>query len=262
MCKTSNIRLWHGRVPNTAMFSVEPVLQPIYSLSKKSVVSCEILCRVKTESEELVWSEAYIKAVERVDYADYYTCQLLTSILNFYQHHSATHLTNLTFALNICSFQITSPALREMVDLFLTFFPVVIRLQLEIIERNLEKVTDEIIESLHWYNRRGVTVAIDDFTFNNQTADYLIQCNISAIKLDKDITVSDNHKLRYEKLIILLMRLIKDSNTDIIAEGVESETQIRLLKNIGIELMQGYIFSKPLPLNEIDDILKAKIVNI
>lgn len=256
MRKTSNASIRQRKAENPLPLSVVPVLQPIYSLAEDKIVSCEILCRVKTDDEELTWGDSYIEAIESAEYADYYTSELLTGLLNFYQHHSAAHLTNLTFAINICSFQITSPVLRERVDFFLNAFPANIKLQLEIIERNLGHVTDEIIDALRWYKRRGVTIAIDDFTFNNETADYLIRCDISAIKLDKDMTVTEDHKLRYEKLIILLMKVIKDSDTGIIAEGIESKTQINLLKDIGIELMQGYLFSRPLPLMDIDSILK------
>lgn len=79
----------------------------------------------------------------------------------------------------------------------------------------------------------------------------------TVLKIDKSIIDNiDNHKNK--AVISGLVNISKSLNFKIIAEGVESREQMEILTGLGCNLIQGYYFSKPLPEDEIEDLLKNK----
>lgn len=95
-----------------------------------------------------------------------------------------------------------------------------------------------------------MTIALDDFGTGYSALSRLAELAIDCIKIDKhfidNILVKDTHQLIIQDLISMCHRL----GLRVVAEGVEKEEQLRYLKESGCDVMQGYLFSKPLPEEE------------
>ena len=95
----------------------------------------------------------------------------------------------------------------------------------------------------------GITVSIDDFGTGYSSLSYLVQFPCDVIKIDKSFIdkVPENHDycMIVESIVILACKLGKK----VVAEGVETEEQYRYIESIGCNQIQGYYFSKPLPVD-------------
>ena len=106
---------------------------------------------------------------------------------------------------------------------------------------------DTNIAKLSAIRKLGVEVAIDDFGTGYASLSYLAMLPVSALKIDR-LFVEKLGQSEYSKTIVdMVISLAHTLNLKVIAEGVETEAQAKILRDHGCEQMQGYLFSKPLP---------------
>lgn len=130
-------------------------------------------------------------------------------------------------------------------------------LEIEITEGTLIDLYTCKIKTLDELLKRGIRVAIDDFGTGYSSLNYLTMLPVNTLKIDKSFI--DNIESKKNKAVIKsIINLCKSLNYNIIAEGVETKKQLDCLLHIGCNIIQGYYFSKPLPLNKVEDILKGK----
>ncbi|ELV8585341.1 putative bifunctional diguanylate cyclase/phosphodiesterase [Vibrio vulnificus] len=123
-------------------------------------------------------------------------------------------------------------------------------LQLEITETVLMKEPKKLIEICHNLRCEGVTVAIDDFGIAYSSLNYLKQLPIDVLKIDKafiDDCVDNHHD---HMLVRTIVQLGHNMDKKIVAEGVETEEQRLLLVSEQCDEFQGYLYSKPLDVEE------------
>ncbi len=129
-------------------------------------------------------------------------------------------------------------------------------LLLEITESAYSEDAGQIIEVINGLRDAGFKIEMDDFGSGYSSLNMLTELPIDVLKLDM-IFVRNMHK---DEKALRLVELIKEIasflSVPIVAEGVEEEEQCRLLKNLGCEIIQGYYFSKPLPPEEFEELLK------
>jgi len=101
-----------------------------------------------------------------------------------------------------------------------------------------------------------VSVALDDYGVKGSNLERLINTPWNIIKLDKqlidNVVTNKRSRVAVEGIKTMATRL----NNQIIAEGVETKEQLKYLKKIGINLIQGFLFSKPMPGSEIESFTK------
>ncbi|WDN89865.1 hypothetical protein BuS5_02833 [Desulfosarcina sp. BuS5] len=132
-------------------------------------------------------------------------------------------------------------------------------LELEITESKLIKSKPSVKNNLNRIVDIGVGVAMDDFGTGYSSLNVLSNYPFSTLKLDYNLIngiTSDNKKKFITKTAIRMAHLLK---IDIVAEGVDNKQQYNLLQYMGCTIIQGYLISKPLPLDEFIDFLKRDI---
>jgi diguanylate cyclase (GGDEF)-like protein/PAS domain S-box-containing protein len=111
------------------------------------------------------------------------------------------------------------------------------------------------INIMNRLNQCGIRLSIDDFGTGYSSLSYLKRLNIHKLKIDqsfiRDITVDAED----EEIVRTIIALAKSLKLQTVAEGVEMNEQLDLLKAEGCDVIQGYYFSKPLPANEFADLL-------
>ncbi|MCK4874279.1 MAG: EAL domain-containing protein [Sulfurimonas sp.] len=124
------------------------------------------------------------------------------------------------------------------------------QIEFEITETISMLNTDETLRILTELNHVGVSIAIDDFGTGYSSLMYLKKFPINTLKIDRSFVMdmeSDNNDREIAKTIILMANSL---NLSTVAEGVESQEQANLLKEMGCNHLQGYLYSKPIPKNE------------
>ena len=125
-------------------------------------------------------------------------------------------------------------------------------LQLEITESLIMQDVNHSIVSLLAIRALGVTIAIDDFGTGFSSLNYLAKLPVDTLKIDRSFViemVSGTGGLTLVSVIINLAHALKLST---VAEGVETEEQLRQLQLLGCDEMQGYLFGKPVPVESFE----------
>lgn len=131
-----------------------------------------------------------------------------------------------------------------------------IELTESLLMKNMRDATDKLAE----LRKRGVKVAIDDFGTGYSSMAYLQRLSLEKLKINHVFfeMVEANNARSHEKSIAgAIVALAKSLGLQVVAEGVETPIQRAFLMEAGADLMQGYLFSRPLPADKLEPILRA-----
>ncbi len=124
-------------------------------------------------------------------------------------------------------------------------------IQLEITETGLMKDLQNVIPSLHRLNEIGVQVSVDDFGTGYSSLSYLTTLPISEVKIDRSFVRDLGMTPQSSAVVTAIIALARSLGLRVIAEGVENLRQLEVLHRLGCGLMQGYMFSRPMPPSEV-----------
>jgi EAL domain-containing protein (putative c-di-GMP-specific phosphodiesterase class I) len=122
-------------------------------------------------------------------------------------------------------------------------------LELEITEGVVMADVQQSIATLHAIRALGVTVAIDDFGTGFSSLSYLAKLPMDTLKIDRSFVVDMTVSPEGLALVSTIITLAHSLRLNVVAEGVETEEQSRLLRLLGCDEMQGFLFSKPVASN-------------
>lgn len=134
-------------------------------------------------------------------------------------------------------------------------------IEIEITESVSTGDVNQIVKNLRVLKSKGFTVAMDDFGTGFSSLGQLDVFELDKLKIDKifiDGIVSDFRKQNLVKAIIAMAGSL---NLSVVAEGIEDERQLKFLKSFGCDLGQGYLFSRPLKKDKLEDFLKKTVIN-
>lgn len=128
-------------------------------------------------------------------------------------------------------------------------------LKLELTESIVLESAEEVINKMREIKRLGVSFSMDDFGTGYSSLQYLKRLPLDQIKIDqsfvRDITTDPNDAV----IVQTVIAMSKAMGLDVIAEGVETEAQMDFLERSGCQSFQGYLFSKPVPLDALPALL-------
>ena len=125
-------------------------------------------------------------------------------------------------------------------------------IMLEITEDNLMKDLQNVIPSLHRLNEIGVEIAIDDFGTGYSSLAYLTTLPISELKIDRSFVRDLGVTPQSSAVVTAIIALARSLGLRVVAEGVETLRQMEVLHRLGCVVMQGFLFSKPAPPDELE----------
>ena len=129
------------------------------------------------------------------------------------------------------------------------------RITIEITEGVLLDERPQVAEQLKRYRDAGVGIAVDDFGTGYSALSYLKRFPITSVKIDRsfiaDLVEDNNDRNLVEAIIVMCHKL----GMQVVAEGVETLVQSRLLQNMGCDYLQGYLFGRPEPASQLFSVL-------
>lgn len=134
-------------------------------------------------------------------------------------------------------------------------------LEIEITENSMMEYTGELIETLSQLKALGITIAIDDFGTGYSSLSYLKQFPIDTLKIDQSFVRGLLSEGQGEAFIAAIIQLAHALNLNVVAEGVEEKEQLHVLKKYRCDIIQGYYYSKPLPVKEFTMEMKRFLMN-
>jgi diguanylate cyclase (GGDEF)-like protein/PAS domain S-box-containing protein len=149
-------------------------------------------------------------------------------------------------SVNLSSRQFTEPRLIEQVKQILDETGLAPRsLKLEITESVVMQNIDTATEMLRQLRSLGVQLSIDDFGTGYSSLSYLHRFPIDTLKVDRSFVMRMADNNENSEIVRTIMMLAQNLGMDVVAEGVETREQLSLLRELGCQYGQGYLFSKP-----------------
>ena len=125
------------------------------------------------------------------------------------------------------------------------------RLILEVTESTALKNLDRSIELLNAFNHAGIVVSIDDFGTGYSNLLMLSVLPAKELKIDRSFVTSMLENEKSYKLVETIISIARTMEMNVVAEGIETEEQQAVLTRLGCDYLQGYLFSRPLPAEQI-----------
>src|SRR4051794_2459720 len=129
-------------------------------------------------------------------------------------------------------------------------------LDVEITESVLVDDVDETTRKLDTLRRAGVEISVDDFGTGYCSLSYLARLPVDVLKIDRSFVVRMRDAGYPRNIVAMIVSLAHTLGLKVIAEGVEDDEQVRLLKDLGCDQIQGYLVSRPVPPEEIEALLR------
>jgi diguanylate cyclase (GGDEF)-like protein len=127
-----------------------------------------------------------------------------------------------------------------------------------LIEANVEG--SHCQDTLKTINHLGISMAIDDFGTGYSSLSQLKNLPISTLKIDKSFVdyVPENQK--DVAMVLSIVNFARNLGLQVVAEGVETEEQRRCIHSYGCDLVQGYVYSKPIPAQEVENLMEQDVL--
>src|SRR5580704_2587388 len=126
------------------------------------------------------------------------------------------------------------------------------RLELEITETSLLENQEAHLATIHQLKNLGITLALDDFGTGYSSVTYLTTFPFDKIKIDRSFTHGVLERRDYAAVVSSVLALAKGLDKLTTVEGIETEEQFEYMRIAGVDLAQGYLFSRAVPASEID----------
>lgn len=223
----------------------EVYFQPYFGVEKK-ILGMEALIRWNHPHSGVLSPASFLGIAEETGFILEIEKWVLTQSIHKVKQLHLSGLTELRLSVNISAQQFENPNFPEMVHNLLhqlSFTPE--NLTLEITERFLIK--EDNIEVINRLKKLGIRISIDDFGVSYSSLQYLKDLTIDELKIDRSFICNIETDRNSQKIVETIISLGHHLNLNIVAEGVETEQQFQLLKKLKCDIVQGYLFSKPLP---------------
>lgn len=230
--------------------------QPQIDVETKNIIGFESLVRWLSPDMGLVPPLKFIHIAEETGFIVPLGEWILRTSCQFCKNINRERNTNYKISVNISVMQLLQDNFNDMVERALKDTGLSANLlELEITESIIMESPELIVGKLKQLRQKGISVALDDFGTGYSSLAYLKNIPITTLKIDKlfidDISSDDSNTTLTDSIISLGHKI----GLTIVAEGVETTDQLKYLENNKCDMIQGYLFSKPLPPEDINKLL-------
>jgi EAL domain-containing protein (putative c-di-GMP-specific phosphodiesterase class I) len=238
-------------------FSVQ--YQPKVNIETNDIIGMEALLRWNHPTNGSISPAKFIPLVEEYDLILTIGEWMLNKVCLQVKHWQNRGLSPLTMSVNLSMKELYQPSLVSMIGKVLVETGLDPHcLELEVSENTVMQNVESAKQILSNLQTLGVQVAIDDFGTGKSSLLELRQFALNTLKIDQSLI----HKLKVGSkkdigTIQSCISLAKGLNCKVVAEGVETSEQLHLLRSLGCETAQGYLYDHPLSAEDAIDVLQA-----
>lgn len=230
--------------------------QPIIDTITEAIVGTEALVRWQSEEMGFVAPNKFIHIAEKngmiIPLGEWV---LRSACMQLKRWHNIGYK-NMFMSINVSIKQLEQNDFASLIENILNEIKLKAScLVLEITETVYMENLKRIYNNLKQLNKLGVKLSIDDFGTGYSSLGQLKRLEISKLKIDKSFIQDINTDVNNTIIISAIIAMAKSLNLNIVAEGVEKPEHLVFLKEKGCDMLQGYLFSKPVPSYEIEKLL-------
>ena len=230
--------------------------QPQIRLADGSVFGVEALFRLEHEGSYLQ-TEALIVSARSAgllrELTDRVVERALSDLVKLSKHHP-----NLSLSLNVSAHDMSSGSLPErLLPAIRRHRIAASRVCIEVTEEALLGDPEVAARTVQVVRAAGVTVSMDDFGVGFSSFSNLRSLDVDEIKIDRSFVHGMVGNKRTEALILTIVDLARRLEARVIVEGIEEVDELTMARSLGIDIAQGWVFSKALPIAELQEWLKG-----
>ncbi|MCV2402950.1 phosphodiesterase [Marinomonas sp. C2222] len=231
---------------------------PIYKTETLEVSAMEVLLRTNSESLIGIGPDVFIPIAEKfnlIKEIDAWVIENTLSIIK--ENYTYLEATKPIFCINISSEQLRNTKFVDLLSRLLKQYDIPAEwIELELTETSLVNVEDKNIEVLQGIRDLGVRLSLDDYGTGYISFNQLINYPVNNLKIDKSfIDLLENKDDASKMIVKSIHSLATTYQLTTVAEGVETIEQYHYLSELGCDFLQGYLFCKPVPWNQVKTLL-------
>ncbi len=260
--RTSRIR--HGVSDALSNGEITPWFQPQYDYTTGEIIGAEVLARWNNPELGIISPDEFIPILEdsgQIFLLDHYIWDKACGYMQRWKESGKN--ISVSLSVNISRNDILSIDVCEYFQKLVKEYGLTTdMLRLEITESACMRDVDVLIEIVSNLRKSGFKVEMDDFGSGFSSLNMLKDMSVDTLKMDLKFLSKTDNNARAGNIISSVIRMAHALDMDVIAEGVETEEQARLLKNMGCCFMQGYFFAMPMDADTFEKLIMSEPDNI
>jgi EAL domain-containing protein (putative c-di-GMP-specific phosphodiesterase class I) len=230
--------------------------QPVVSLTSGRIVGLEALVRWQHDQKGLIMPGAFISVAEETGLILPLGEWVLRTASRQLKHWQQTVMPDLRVAVNVSARQFREPTLVKTVEKALQAADIAPQyLEVEITESIAMESAEVVVANIEALRSMAVGISIDDFGTGYSSLSYLKRYPINSLKIDRSFVSDVATNAADAGIVRAVVEMAHGMKLNVIAEGVETKDQFAHLQKYGCDEMQGYWFSRPLPVDAISSLL-------
>ena len=236
-------------------YEFEVYYQPKYDIQSEppKIVSAEALVRWRHPELGMISPDDFVPLFERngqISAVDKYVWEeAAKQVVRWRDQYGVT----IPVSVNLSRVDVFDPKLEETLDAILRFNGLKhSAFRLEVTESAYTENADQLIQVVERLRRKGYEVEMDDFGTGYSSLNMLSAMPVDVLKMDRAFIRDIDRNEKDVQLVALILDIAEKLKIPVVAEGVETKEQVKLLKKLGCTLVQGYYFSRPLPASDFE----------
>ncbi len=230
--------------------------QPKISIESNEIISAEALGRWTSETRGIVPPNIFIKVLEQNGMIDEYTYWAIETALAQARKWSSISR-RMRVAVNVSPQTLMNPGFIQNLERIVKDRDNGEHLIFEITENIFLSEYDRLFEVLEYICFLGIGLSIDDYGTGYSSLSRLRKLPVTELKIDQSFIKDMNENKDDEAIVRSTIDLAHNMGLVVVAEGVETRKALMLLNELGCDTAQGYLISKPLPVDRFDDFLET-----
>ncbi len=227
--------------------------QPQMDLASGNLIGAEALLRWNSPAKGYISPVQFIPIAEEAGFILKLGQWVLTEVCHQFEAWKSQGLQPVRVAVNLSSLQFEDPNLEGYITQLLQEADIAPQyLEVELTESLLVKDVEATVQRLNQLREMDITVAIDDFGTGYASLGYLQHFPFDILKLDRCFISDVNHNSSNAAIVSAVIQMAHDLGLKVIAEGVETESELQFLREHHCDAMQGYLISRPLSIEDFD----------
>jgi len=231
---------------------IEVFYQPIYSTKLGKFVSAEALVRIRDRDGSIIPPGKFIPIAEKTGLIALIGEIVFDKTCAFIRENNLREQYGIKYVeVNLSVRQCENSVLAETyINILKKYALDPSCINLEITESTSILTRHILLKNMETLINYGVSFSLDDFGSGASNLNYIIDMPVSIVKFDRDMSQAYFANQKAKFVMEASMHMIHDMKLEIVSEGVETKEQMEAIVALGIDYIQGYYFSKPLPGNE------------
>lgn len=221
--------------------------QPKYACNNEAIIGAEALIRWQSPDLGMVSPARFIPVLEEAGLIVKVGEWVIREANKVHEELCRQGINAPRIAVNVSAFQLNQPDFVERVKDALQYKEQLPPIDLEITESLIMDNVESNINKLRELSNLGIKIAIDDFGTGYSSLSYLSRLPADYLKIDQSFVASMNEDPKAMTLVSTIISLAHSLDMKVIAEGVETEEQAKILRLLRCDQAQGFLISKPLP---------------